>query len=278
MVSQFQRAYPPAVPASGLAFWFPFQGNTLLVEDGEQGSALIHTDGAGISVIQPQNILYVGTISDSPCMTCEVSTEQPIPPGWRAVGLRSLFAQFDETAYNAVGYASQILNWQRTSRFCPVCGSANGPLSESWGRHCPVCGHQGFPQAIPAVLALVHDGEHILLARGKGRQIFSILAGFVEPGETLEDCVRREVAEEAGIVVDDMIYISSQPWPFPTQLMVGFHAHYISGELRPEPSELDEARWFHVDDLPELPPSLSLSYQLIRDWADSLRPDQVSEE
>lgn len=273
MVSLFQRAYPPAVPASGLAFWFPFQGYELIAQGGEQGSTPIQTDNAGIAAIQPQNILYVGTINGIPCMTCEVSPAQPLPPAWKAISLRAIFAQFDEEAYNAAGYASQILNWQRTSKFCPVCGSPNGPLSESWGRHCPVCGHQGFPQAIPAVLALVHNGDYILLATGRGGKNYSILAGFVEPGETLEDCVRREVAEESGVVVDNVTYISSQPWPFPTQLMVGFHARYVTGELRPEPAELDDAGWFHVDNLPALPPTLSLSYQLIRDWANALRPD-----
>ncbi|HLZ63097.1 MAG TPA: NAD(+) diphosphatase [Ktedonosporobacter sp.] len=276
MASTFQRAYPPTTPEPGQAFWLPFRGNELIVQESEQGIALIQTDGEDIAVVQPHNTLYVGVLDGRACMACEVTPEQPLPEGWRALGLRALFGQLDEAAYSVVGYASQILHWQRTSRYCPVCGGLNGPLSESWGRQCPTCGHIGYPPVIPAVLALVHDGgEHVLLAHqpGWGKR-YSILAGFVEPGESLEGCVRREVAEEVGIEITDVTYYGSQSWPFPTQLMVGFQARYVSGELRPDQQELDDAAWFHVDALPELPAPLSLSRQLIMAWVRSLRPGQ----
>jgi len=124
------------------------------------------------------------------------------------------------------------------------------------------------------VLALVYNGEHILLSHkpGWGKR-YSVFAGFVEPGESLEGCVSREVAEEAGITVTDITYFGSQPWPFPSQLMVAFQARYASGEPQPDLQELDDVRWFHVDALPNLPGSLSLSYQLIKTWATALRPE-----
>jgi NAD+ diphosphatase len=274
MASTFQRAYPPTAPESGPAFWLPFRESELLVQESAQGISLLHTDEAGIARLQPQSALYVGTIDGIACMACEVSAEQAVPQGWRALGLRALFGQCDDAAYSAAGYASQILHWQHNSRYCPACGAPNGPLAMSWERRCTRCSYVGYPPVIPAVLALVHQGEQILLAHqpGWGKR-YSILAGFVEPGETLEDCVRREVAEEVGIEVADVTYINSQPWPFPTQLMVGFQARYVSGELHPDQQELDDAAWFHVDALPELPGPLSLSYRLIMAWARSLRPD-----
>lgn len=272
MASTFQRAYPPATPAPGPAFWFPRRGSEFLVRENEHGIELLHLDEDDITLVEPRDILYVGTISGVACLACEVSSEQPIPQGWRVLGLRALFGQLDETAYGAAGYASQLLHWQRTSRYCPACGAPNGPFIESWGRQCPQCGHIGYPPVIPAVLALVHNGEHILLATASQGTRYSILAGFVEPGETLEDCVRREVAEEVGIEVGDVTYVSSQSWPFPTQLMVGFQARYTGGELHPDPREIGHAAWFHVDELPNLPARLSLSHQLITAWVRELRP------
>ncbi len=180
----------------------------------------------------------MGTIDGIACKTCEVKADQPLPQGWRALGLRMLFGQLDDAAYSAAGYASQILHWQRNSRYCPACGGLNGPLSESWGRSCTQCHHIGYPPVIPAVLALVH-----------------------------------EVAEEVGIEIADVTYSGSQSWPYPTQLMVGFQARYVAGELRPDRQELDDAAWFHVDALPELPAPLSLSRQLITAWVRSLRPE-----
>lgn len=277
MASPFQRAYPPAAPAVGPAFWFPFRGNELVVQKNEEKIGLIRTDEASMAALQPYNTLYIGTIDGIPCLACEASAEPPLPQGWRALGLRALFGQLDDSGYSAAGYASQILHWQRNSRFCPACGAPNGPLGINWERRCTRCSHIGYPPAIPAVLVLVHNGEHILLAHqpGWGKR-YSILAGFVEPGETLEDCVRREVAEEVGIEITDVTYMGSQPWPFPTQLMVGFQARYLSGEAHPDQQELDDAAWFHADALPEIPPPLSLSHQLIMTWVNSLRRGKKS--
>ncbi len=174
----------------------------------------------------------------------------------------------DDDAYGVVGYASHILDWQRNSRFCPVCGNELDALSEEWMRKCSNCDYMGFPPVSPAILVLVHDGPRVLLAHkpGWGKR-FSIVAGFVGPGESLEQCVQREVAEEVGVEIADITYISSQPWPFPHQIMIGFMARYVSGDICPDQKEIDEAAWFRFDQLPELPPPLSLSRQLINKWA-----------
>jgi NAD+ diphosphatase len=274
MVSIFQRAYPSAIPAPGPAYWFPFCGAKLIIQENEQGAAPLYTTTEDIASIQPQNVLYVGTIDGTACMTCEVDEQLPLPQSWRAYDLRALFGLFDETAYGVVGYASQLLHWQRTSRYCPACGALNGSLGESWSRTCPQCGHTGYPPVVPAVLALVHNGEQILLSHKPGwGSRYSVFAGFVEPGESLEGCVSREIAEEASIKVDTITYYGSQTWPFPSQLMVGFQARYASGEPQADMQELDDVKWFHVDALPNLPPPLSLSYQLVKAWIESLRPE-----
>ncbi|HEY0754073.1 MAG TPA: NAD(+) diphosphatase [Ktedonobacteraceae bacterium] len=273
MVSGFQRAYPSATPAPGPAYWLPFRGSQLLVKKRELGASLILATAEDMASNQPQNTLYIGTLDGMACLTCEVDERLPLSEDWHAYDLRFLFGLVDETAYSVAGYAAQILHWQRTSRHCPVCGSVNGPLGESWGRTCPQCGHTGYPPVIPAVLVLVHDGEHILLSHKPGwGSRYSVFAGFVEPGESLEGCVARELAEEASIEVAEITYYASQTWPFPSQLMVGFQAHYIGGEPTADLQELDDVKWFHIDALPNIPPPLSLSYQLVQAWVRSLRP------
>lgn len=274
MVPTFQRAYPETPPVPGPAYWFPFAGAKLIVQANAQGVAPIYVTDEEMAGLQPQNTLYIGNIDNVGCKTCEVDENLQLPQDWRAYDLRALFGLLDETAYGVTGYASQLLHWQRTSRYCPACGTLNGSLGESWSRTCSQCGHTGYPPVVPAVLALIHNGEHILLSHkpGWGKR-YSVFAGFVEPGESLEGCVSREVAEEAGIAVTDITYFGSQPWPFPSQLMVAFQARYVSGEPRPDLQELDDVRWFHVDALPNLPAPLSLSYQLVKAWVTSLRPE-----
>jgi len=143
-----------------------------------------------------------------------------------------------------------------------------GDLGAEWSRKCTVCGHERYPQVCPALLILVHDGgDGILMAHKPGwGERYSIFAGFVLPGESLEECVHREVDEEAGVLVGDLEYSGSQPWPFPHQLMIGFRAKYLSGDIRIDQLELDDARWFRTDTMPALPGPLSLSRQMIEAW------------
>jgi NAD+ diphosphatase len=238
------------------------------VQGQDTNPTLLLLDEAAVAPVEPDSVLFIGTLNGTPCMAGEVSLERELPTGWRAVGIRTLFDYLDEDAYGVVGYASHVLDWQRNGRFCPVCGNELGALSEEWMRQCSNCGYMGFPPVSPAILVLVHEGPRVLLAHkpGWGKR-FSIVAGFVGPGESLEQCVEREVAEEVGVEIADIIYISSQPWPFPHQIMIGFMARYVSGEICPDQKEIDEAAWFRFDQLPELPPPLSLSRQLIDKWA-----------
>ncbi|GCE46030.1 NAD+ diphosphatase [Thermosporothrix hazakensis] len=256
----FQRAYPPAVPASGPAYWLPFRQGKLLTQHG-----LIQASSDLPEGIHP---LYIGTLDGIPCLAWELDDNATIPESWQPTAVRALFGTIDEAAYSAVGYAMHLLYWVRTHRYCPTCAQPLGPLSEQWSRQCPACGYIGYPPVSPAILVLIHDGDRVLLTHKPGWNArYSVIAGFVEPGESLEECVRREVMEEVGVEITDIVYKSSQPWPYPQQLMVAYTARYVSGDIRLDEAELDDARWFRYDNLPEIPAPLSLSYHLIADWA-----------
>jgi NAD+ diphosphatase len=271
MTTAFERQYPPARPTPGPAYWFLFRGNEMLVQDtGQTGLTIPLLDEAAVAALEPGQVLFLGTLNGVPCMAGEVSADVPVDP--HAVGIRELYGRLDEETYGVVFYASHILRWQRDSRFCPVCGHTLGKPREQWMRQCTNCDYIGYPLVSPAILALVHEGPNVLLVHKPGWGTrFSIVAGFVEPGETLEQCVQREVREEVGVEVTDITYGGSQPWPFPHQLMIGFMARYTGGQICPDETEVDQAAWFRFDQLPDLPAPLSLSRQLIDRWVNSQR-------
>jgi len=187
------------------------------------------------------------------------------PPGWEWRPLRSAVASLPESAWRGAARAMAFMNWRASTRFCGRCGGANADKPDEPARVCSACGSLSFPRLSPAVLAVVRKGDRLLLARNAANRqgIWSLIAGFVEPGETFEDCVRREVMEEVGISVDTGAYLGSQPWPFPDQLMLGFSARWSAGELRPDGVEIAEAGWFGPADHPPLPGTGSLSRRLI---------------
>jgi len=271
MTASFQRASPPARPTAGPAYWLLFKNGDLLVREDTGGFSLIRSEQADVAPFLSQAPLFMGTLDGTPCMAADVAPDAPELPGdWHTVGIRALFGRLDEAAYEVTLYALHILNWQRTSQHCPRCGAPMGELAEQWSRCCTQCSSVGHPPVIPAILALVHDDDRILLTHRAGRHaIYTIVAGFVEPGESLEGCVQREVAEEVGVEVADVAFGGSQPWPFPNQLMVGFFARYVGGDVRPDKIELDEAGWYRFDDLPDLPPPASLARQMIDAWVQS---------
>lgn len=269
MTDFFLRAYPPAAPAGGDALWLPLAGGELLVPAPEP-LALYRGGWGGVEALGPGAPTYLGTLGGTPCLAFDADLGGDGPPdGWRAISPRALFGQANEAEYALAGYASQIQYWLRTSGFCPVCGHRTEPKGGDWGRRCPECGHVGYPRLSPATLILIHDGPRLLLAQKPGWGTrWSILAGFVEPNESLEDCVRREAREESGLELADLEYAGSQPWPFPHQLMVGFTARHAGGELAVDGEELERAAWFTRDALPDLPPAVSLSRRMIDAWAD----------
>jgi NAD+ diphosphatase len=189
------------------------------------------------------------------------------PGNLRRTGLRAVLAQADAELSALAGYAAQLVHWERTSRFCPVCG---GPVEgfDGWGRRCGACSYTRYPQVSPVAIVLIHDGgRRVLLTTKPGWGArYSLVAGFVEPGESGEECAAREVREEVGVEVEEVRYVGSQPWPFPHQLMLGYTARYSGGEIVVDTSELADARWFSLDALPELPPPFSIARQILDAW------------
>ena len=179
----------------------------------------------------------------------------------RQILMASTFADF-----SPVGKAMQLLHWVKSHRFCGYCGAGmQGHLAER-ALCCSRCDHRVYPRISPCVIVLVTRGDEILLARhvGRGSSWFSCLAGFMEVGETPEETIRREVREETAIEVSNIRYVSSQSWPFPSQLMLGFFADYAGGEIQVDGKEIAEARWFLPKDLPQTPgASISVAGQLI---------------
>jgi NAD+ diphosphatase len=188
-----------------------------------------------------------------------------LPEGLRAGGLRSWFGVIDDQTLAIAMRAVQVLEWDRTHHFCGACGTPTVQVGAERARRCPACELVVYPRISPAMMVLVTRGRELLLGRGlnfpPGR--YSALAGFMEAGETIEDTVHREVLEEVGIRVKDLRYFGSQSWPFPNSLMIAFHAEYAGGEMHANPDELADAQWFAPENLPQMPPRLSIARALI---------------
>lgn len=212
----------------------------------------------------------LGSDASGPAFAGMIGPDFDFPPDGHFADLRQAFAVLPETEWMLAGRAAQVLNWDRDHQFCSRCGTATETHGSERARICPSCGLMAFPRLTPAVIMLVErDDGKALLAWGRqfpGR-FFSALAGFVEPGETLEQTVEREVMEEAGVRVDDVRYFGSQPWPFPHSLMIGFNATYAGGDLQIQESEIVEAGWFDHNQLPPVPKGrMSIAGWLIEDW------------
>jgi len=198
-----------------------------------------------------------------------------LPAVHAVLGLREVAPLVSQSEGALLAYAGGILSWHRRHRFCGVCGSETRPAQGGHIRICASegCGEQHFPRTDPAVIMLVTDGERSLLGRQAAwpSRVYSTLAGFVEPGESLEEAVGREVYEETGVEIDEILYHSSQPWPFPSSLMLGFTARARTREIRLQPDELEDARWFTRDEARrregvELPSTISIARRLIEEW------------
>jgi NAD+ diphosphatase len=229
------------------------------------GSRVIGLAADRIVVTRPAEIdgepLHVGTLDGEAIFAARLAG----PPPEEAPTLRALLADGPDDLAQAAGRAAQLLDWEATHRFCGSCGMANERSAQELVRVCPSCGTTTYPRISPAVIMAVRRGAAVLLARRAGMRasFWSVLAGFVEPGETLEQAVEREVREEAGIEVADVRYVGSQPWPFPSQLMLGFSARHAGGELRIDETELAEAGWFAPAELPPIPPPFTIANRLI---------------
>jgi NAD+ diphosphatase len=245
----------------------------LLAAPGGQDEPLVFAVGAGTVVVHEgeapdlDGAIFLGTLDGRPCWATAMEGDAD----GAALPLMALWGRVDDLTWTIAGRAVQLVEWERTHRYCGRCATPTEPAAGERARRCPSCGLLAFPRLAPAIITLVEreDGR-ALLARGRTFPIpmYSCLAGFVEPGETLEEAVHREVGEEVGIDIIDVRYWNSQPWPFPHSLMIGFQARYGGGDLVLDEAEIIDANWYAPDDLPPIPPGLSIARRLIDDWVE----------
>jgi NAD+ diphosphatase len=255
---------PPSAALSS-ALWFVFRESELLVSSGGAPQVPVVLDPEALG-FETGNVQYLGRLGVEHCFACDVGPSVPAATGWEWRGLRSLFGRLPDAHFALAGRALQIVDWDRTSRFCGRCGSPTVPRTTERSRECPACGLVAYPRLAPAVMALVkREPGEVLLARSPRFPpgMYSALAGFVEPGETLEQCLEREVLEEVGIRVKNVRYFDSQPWPFPHSLMIAFVADWAGGEISIDGIEIEAADWFTLERLPQLPQPISISRRLI---------------
>lgn len=258
----------PLTPRPGTlsAPWlFAFRGGELLVAEADDALML-----PSASVLDQHGITLegghcIGEWQGQTCFALDLPQDWTPSTGWQLIGLRATFPRLPEPLFWIAGRASQILEWDRNHRYCGRCGTPTALKAGERARVCPACGTLAYPRLSPAMMALAIRGREVLLARGPhfAPGVFSALAGFVEPGETLEQTVAREVREEVGIGITNLRYFGSQPWPFPHSLMLAFTADYASGELTPDGVEIEAAHWFDIDALPTLPFRVSIAHRLI---------------
>jgi NAD+ diphosphatase len=250
---------PPA--SSERALWFLFRRRALLLTD---DFALPEPPP-----LAPVRRQFLGYLGDRPCFCAELAADAEAPPGFHFCELRGLFGRLPEPYMALAGRAVQIVEWDRTHQFCGACGAPTQGHATQRARVCEACRLEFYPRVAPAMIVAVERGPEILLARSPHfpPEIFSVLAGFVEPGESAEEAVHREVFEETAIRVRNVRYFGSQPWPFPHSLMLGFQAEYAGGEVVPQAGEIEAAGFFHVDALPmTFSGRVSISQWLLQDF------------
>ena len=262
-VSFYQETFDEREPS----WWFVFSGTKLLVRRTDQGVRIPLLEGLDTLPLKVLRKHYLGTMNGQSCLSAECEAEVQIPEGMDFQGLRKLYGALDEEMFWVAGRAFQIVDWDRTHQHCGKCGSPTKDKADERAKVCPACGVVTFPRMSPAIIVAVVRDKTILLAHAARfpGAMYSVLAGFVEPGESLEECVRREVKEEAGVDLKNIRYFGSQPWPFPNSLMIGFIAEYAGGEITADQKEIVDARWFSAKDLPLIPDKVSIARKLI-DW------------
>jgi len=254
------------------AFYFVFRGNDLLWSgktDFLQPLTRREWLDAGLAQLPA---FYFGSYRGLPCFAVQCEDTSTGLPGHEWIGMRRVLMEMDEILFAIAGRGRQILEFNQTHRYCGRCGAPTKQHEKEHALYCAACEHFYYPRVSPCIIVLVTRGEDLLLARSSRfpNGMYSTLAGFVEPGETIEQAVHREVMEEVGVKIDGLRYYASQAWPFPHQLMIGFHAQYRSGDIRIDDEEIVEARWWHYNDLPLTPTAAALSGKLIQSYLERL--------
>ncbi len=266
------------------ALWIIFSKGSVVVRENE--SSLPNADVSEMTFLSEyqDDIHELPPLSESAenneqVFVVDLGSEAVTSEGWTTLSLRALLMAHQDIGFSVIGRAWQYIHFLRTHRFCGQCGAKTELVTWEMAVHCHQCNHRSYPRVSPCIIVAIHDNERILLAKGtrhRETNMYSTLAGFVESGESLVQATHREVFEEVGVKVKNIQYFDSQPWPFPHSLMVGFIAEYAGGDIRCQENEIDDAQWFDIDDLPIIPPKLSIAGQLIEKTISLIREKSSS--
>jgi len=264
----FRLLRPGEAAPSGPALWVAVRGNDLVLV--KEKDELRFFQGERPAWLGEKDGICFGTWHGAPLLAVSLSRRKELPYGMVAEPFNAMEERLDDRLLTLGGLAHQVLSWDRHSALCSRCGGALEPIPGSWGKRCTGCGHEHFPHIHPCVIVLVRKNDEFLLGRKSawpaGR--YSLVAGFLDFGESLEECVHREVLEETGIRITNLRYVGSQNWPFPSQLMAGFVADFAGGDIEVDRDELEDARWFCRDVMPEsLPGKRSIARWIIDTYA-----------
>ena len=255
------------------AYFYLFYKNSLIVEKNNPVTIPCLTLKQAADLPMGEAFFF-GTYKTIPCYCAELVSDN-CTADYSRISLRAFYLQAQDISRQMAAHARGVMDLHINFLFCGKCAAPTIPDQGEHARICPSCDLHFYPRVSPAVIMAVTREDEILLARGVNfpdTNMFSVLAGFVSPAETLEACVKREVFEETRIEVKNLRYVKSQPWPFPDSLMIGFTAEYAAGDIVIDPKEILEARWFRADNLPKTPASFSLAGQLINDFIQAQIP------
>lgn len=249
--------------------WFIYCENKLIVEVNEPLSI---PNWGKVKSLETNfiRVHYLGSLEGVNCYCAELAQFFSLPDYMEFKALRPASASLPDKLFAVAGKALQVIEWDKTHQFCGRCGSKTNSMENERAKECPNCGLINYPRISPAIIVAIKKDDKILLAHNKRfvNNMYSVIAGFVEPGETFEECVKREVFEEVGLQVKNIKYFHSQPWPFPNSVMIGFTADYADGEIKVDGVEIDKAGWFSVDELPNVPTRVSIAGKLINAFID----------
>ncbi len=248
-------------------WYFLFQNRKLLALKGEKGISIPRVNDPSNLPVSLGSLLYMGSLNGTHCFAGVIDPDLSLPENLSLHDLRSVYGLIDEDLFAVAGRALVLAHWDLSCKFCTQCGTPLDRRLNERAKFCALCDISYYPKLSPAIIVAVVKDDQILLARGAHFPIgrYSVIAGYVDIGETLEQCVRREVREEAGIEIKNISYFASLPWPCSDSLMVGFTAEYSSGSIQTDGVEITEAGWFRADALPEVPGKVSLARKLV-DW------------
>lgn len=255
-----------------MIYWYVYIGNTLLLKN-DNGKYSVPCQETPPTEIREWT--YIQNLPDTedgtPCKSYKLDNVLPGVEKFETIGLRESWNLLPRSQYNMAGKAAELIYWDSNTKYCGCCGA---PMKRSTdiSKVCTICGKEIWPQVSPAIIVRIHKGDQIMLVHAKNfrrSEMYGLVAGFVETGETLEECVRREVKEEIGLSIKNIKYFASQPWPYPCGIMLGFTADYDSGEIHLQEEEIADARWVSKNNLPVIPDKMSIARRLIDDWLEN---------